>query len=362
MAVSKKLDQIASIDILEYIRKNVCEIDEGRITAAVESIRKTNDIASLQKRFSDLNNKFSEESDELESISHGYIDQYASAHNGRYSTAYNTLTLIKTQIFFLYTLLGNLSENNQRPGYPHKNTRDIDYKVGHSYLGHLPYSPSIFDNKTETQKRLISEIETFLYYLNKNLLLCEEIVKEEERVGNDIDESKLRFDRQLNEIFELIKEDNSKAKKINAPYYLDLLNAEKNPLVYKTWYHNIKPAQMLDVARGIKNINLSKYSPLERKVFKEDLNKLVKFRTTVEHIDEMGKITGEVLICIYYYTKCNSSIYAFYNCFIQTYKELGGKQEIVSAGRLYQVNTGMLYKDSTLYPEFEWKMNNYCTN
>jgi len=61
MTVIKKLETISSARKLEYIHEMIGNINMERIIAAVQSIKKNEDISRSLRLFSDLNNTFVEE-------------------------------------------------------------------------------------------------------------------------------------------------------------------------------------------------------------------------------------------------------------------------------------------------------------
>lgn len=360
MAQSKKINQIASNGMLEYIQDTLSKIDIKRIEAAISSIRKEKDIARLNNIFSTVNNCIAEESDALSEQAENYNDRYATDCNGKFTTAYQTLSCIKTQVFALYSLFSVMSEKpKQRPGHPQVNGRSLKYKIDHAAIGRLPYSLPIFVNKSGTQTRLIKEVKTFLDYLNENLNACLGIIEEEERIGNDLEEVSFRYDKQVEEIYNLIKYDKKKSRSTDADYYQELLSASNNPEMIKKWWHKLTIAQMADVAWGVKNKALEGYTPLERKTFDEDLGLLQKFRTVVQHIDEMGKLTAQKLVYAYKYIGSTISQNSFVKCFFIIYKQLGGKQKELTYAGFNQACTAHLHELTPEYINFQQTMDMY---
>lgn len=363
MAQSKKIIQIASVEKLEYIQQVINNISPSRIEAAITSVTNIKDVNNLLQIFSDMNNVIAVESDDLEEKAIRYNEMYATDINGRYSAAYNALSCIKKQIFALYALFTMDAKNkSKKRGYPAKNRRSLEYKINHSILGTIPFSHPIFDNKTAVQIRLIRETKMFLDYLSENIRICLNVITEERRIGDNEEELELRFNRQIEEIYNIVKKDKKKSNSTDATYYQDLLSIKNNPEMMKKWWHKLTTSEFVDVAWGIKNENLKQYTPLERKTFKENIGLLEKFRIVVSHIDEMGKLTGQILFFCFKYLGFCASQHKFLACFSETYKYLGGTQKIVTYSQFNQTCTAQLQvKFSSLeYLRFQQRMDGYC--
>lgn len=361
MTPSKKLDKIASLEKLEYIRANVCNISEERITAAVQSIRKPEKIASLLRLFSELNNMFAEESDTLKEEARTYNQKYATAINGKFSTSYKALSMIKTQVFFLYRLMNEVSSKPKGiQSHIMANTNCIEYNVNHTLLGNLPYIVPMFECDSELQNRLISEIFSFIQYLDRNLSLCERIVEEEKNIGEDKEKSLYLFEKQLNEVYQYLDKYKKKSNQIEERYYQELIDVANHPEAVKNWFHKIKPQELTHVALGLRDNLLKNYSILERKTFKDDPKKLQLYKKVMSNLHNVvEKITGEVIVYVQRYTECDSSQHGFLKCFKETYQTMGGKQKIISPQQYNQAFTKYYYDDER-YLDFQLKMDQYC--
>lgn len=358
---SKKLSDIASKEKLENIRKMFLTVTEDRISAVIATKLKSKDLSVLVSLFDNANLGFAEESDRLHEVAKTYNDKYATEYNGDFSTAYKTLELIKKQVFFLYTILTQLSESKkQRPGYAHIDTSSFEYKASHSFLVSGPYMDPIFDDKTELQKRLIINIVTFKENLDNNIALCEQIIEEESRIAENPNKLMVRFEAQIDEVLSILDDDMKKPKDVDAPYYKALLHAYENPEVLKEYWHKLKPKQFRNVACGIQNAQLANYTALERETFNEDLDTLVRFRTVVDHIDEVGKLSGKNMYYAFKYTDQNISQASFLRCFANSYKSRGGMQKIVTPQQVSQAHSSMLSDNTPEYLDFQYHMNSYC--
>ena len=361
MTPSKKIDKIASLQKLEYIRVNVCQISEERITAAVQSIRKSEKITALLRLFSELNNMFVDESDTLKEEARTYNQKYATAINGKFSTAYNALSSIKVQVFFLYRLMNAVSSKPKvSQSRIMANTNCIEFNVEHTLLGNMPYTVPMFECNLESQKRLILEISSFIQYLDSNLKLCEHIVMEEKAIGEDDEKSMYLFEKQLNEVYEYLDNYKKKSTKIGEKYYQELIDVENHPDAVKKWFHKLNPKELIHVAHGLKDNLLKRYTVLERKTFKEDPKKLQRYRKVMSNLHNVvGKITGEVIVYVQRYTECDSSQSGFLKCFKETYQAMGGEQKIVTPQQYNQAYTKYYYDDNE-YMDFRLKMDQYC--
>lgn len=359
MKQSKKITKIASLEKLEYIRENVSrDVNEERVKAAVFSVKKES-LQKLLRLFSGMNNTFVEEGDNLREKSHGYNSKYATPYNHLFSCAYNVLDTIKKQVFFLFRIMNAVSNKpNQKQASLYGDTNCIAFDVSHSLIGNQPYTPYMFDIRTEQQDRLITEITAFLHYLDNNLELCINVIEEEKTKGNNIDELLYIFESQIDEVYEYVK-DRCKSVNSQADYYTPLVNYTDNPEVLKDWFHELTPNQFTDVTLGIKKSTLNRYSEKQRKAFKDDERKLSKFKKVMEHIDDIvdaGTISGELLAFVHMYTNCTSSNAAFHSAFCETYSSMGGKRKIVSPARL-----GQAFKtvDYSRYNDFTQKMDGF---
>ena len=341
MQKSKKIDKISSIEKLEYIRENVTNnVIESRIEASVTSIKKEKDTISLLRMFSEMNIRFAEESDTLKQEAPEYNKKYATKINGKFSMAYESLSCIKSQVFFLYRIMNAVSSKPSKKSlyYSNVDTNSIEWEVNHTMIGSKqPYWESLFDDKTEIQKRLIHEIMSFLNCLDSNLVLCLETIKEEKRIANDEEETYYLFEKQIEEVYEYVK--GKKGKSVNAKYQ-DLLAADDNHSVTKVHYHELLLSDMSDLSLAIHNKKLSIYTPLERKTYGEDPEKLSVYRIVLSNLDKVvQKITGEILVYVRQYTQCCSSQSRFHQCFVKSYSNIGGQLKVVKYQRFNQACT-----------------------
>lgn len=328
MAKSKKLEKIASIEKLELISRTVSMIKHKRIEAAVTSIKKNEDVHKFLHMFSNLNCYLVEEFDFLFENTEQYR-KFATDINGRYSLAYKLLEHIKRDIYALSQLINNTSNKPKLyHSFVQTSTDSIEYKLEHSYMGSMAYTPYVLNAKSPAQERLVEEIKTFLSYLQKSFNLCLSVLNDEKRVAESQDESLLAFEKQIDEIYQYMK-GNVKHKPIDEEYYYDLLDVDNKPANAQKWYHKITPSDLVQVAIARREKMLSAYTEIERKVFGYNKDAIIDFRTIVAHYVQNGeKITGEILAYIYVYFKSCCSQKAFCKCFTEVYRLLGGKNTV----------------------------------
>lgn len=330
MAKSKKIDRISSVNKLTYIQDTICQISIERIESAVNSIKKESTASTLMRVFSDFNNNFAEEEERLKENESSHNANYANKDNLKYSTAYNSLSCIKTSIYGLERVMNAFSPKTRTPKkYYQTDTQSIEFMTEHSLIGNLPYQPYMFDEKTPTQQRLILEILAFLQYLHKNLARCKRIVEDETRIGEDNEQCLLRLEQQIEELYQLVK--NKKTKVIKEDYYKDLLSIDIHPENARKYWHKLTPAQLIPVSVALKEKRLSGYTETERKAFDFDEKRLSSYRKMISSIiKHYSKISGEILVYAYMYSNCTATQSAFYYCFKETYTSLGGTASIVS--------------------------------
>ena len=359
MAKSKKIDRISSVDQLTYIQDTICQIGIERIEAAVNSIRKESTISSLMRTFSDLNNIFAEEEERLEENESSHNANYANKDNLKYSTAYNCLSCIKTSIFGLEKVMNAFTPRTRTPKKNYQaDTQSIEFKAEHSLIGELPYQQFLFDEKTPTQQRLIQEILTFLQYLYKNFGRCKRIVEDEIRIGKDNEECLLRLEQQIEEIYQLVKD--KRTKVIKDDYYKDLLSIDTHPENAMKYWHKLTPAQLVPLSVPYIKKKFSIYTESERNAFEFNEKQLNLYRKMMNVIikKHYPKISGEILVYAYKYSNCKASLTAFYNCFEETYKRMGGTENIVTFQRFDQAYGIYAYpKNPEDYQEFQREMD-----
>ncbi|MBQ0072953.1 MAG: hypothetical protein KBT34_02025 [Prevotella sp.] len=359
MKQSKKINKISSSEKLDYIRENVCSITEERIRAAIQHVTKKDTVISLLNLFSAMNIPFAEESDILNTESETYNKKYATKINGKFSTEYNTLLFIKAQVYFLYRLINTVSEkpkNYKKKSYISTNT--IEYNVSHSLLGTMPYSIPMFDCDSELQKRLFLEIQSFMKYLDKNLELCNKVIREEKYNRENDNIVMCQFEEQIAEIYEYLKTPKNKNVKIEEEFK-EILDAPDSPEILKKWYHKLNIHDFTKISRAIQHKRLSFYTKEERKAFGDDVNKIKRFRRVMKYfVNVVGKITGETMVYVQKYTECNSSKNAFRECFSVVYSTMGGNQKIVSEQR-YSTAYNTYYYNVDKYLQFQLEMDNY---
>lgn len=359
MAKSKKLDRISSAKKLTYIQDTICQISIERIESAVNSIIKDSTITKLMRIFSDLNNRFAEEEERLKENESSHNANYANKDNLKYSTAYNSLSCIKTSIFGLEKVMNAFTPRTRTPKKDYQaDTQSIEFMTEHSLIGNLPYQPYMFDEKTPTQQRLILEILAFLQYLYKNLARCKRIVEDETRIGEDNEQCLLRLEQQIEELYQLVK--NKKTKVIKEDYYKDLLSIDIHPENARKYWHKLTPTQLIPVSVALKEKRLSGYTETERKAFDFDEKRLSSYRKMMSAIikKHYPKISGEILVYAYMYSNCKATQSAFYNCFKDTYNRMGGTGNIVSLQAFGQAYARYAFDTSSEnYQEFQREMD-----
>lgn len=357
----KKLKTIQKIDTvlkIEYIMNNVCSISKDRIEAIVLSMHDEEDCGRLLRRFSEFYNDLLVESDILIKHKETYNKQYTSKVNGMYLGAYETMVKAKKQLIFLYHLMNKFAKKPvQSNVFLHTTTDNIEFVAEHSMFGLRPIQLEAFKDMSLVRRRLVEEIANFLNRLDGNLKICIDVIKEENAKKGNIRELIYLFEKQVNETYDSVKNFNRK-RKIESKCYYDLLNYKNDPTVLPEYFHNISNEQMAYVAYGLKEQQLADYTPLQRKVFAEDVTKMDRFKFIVTHIDSLfGKITGELLCYIYKYTECEKSHSSFLKCFAETYTSHGGKYKVVSAVALSDAFTNATSNDYEGYNAFRSKID-----
>ena len=359
MVKSKKIDRISSVNKLTYIQDTICQISIERLESAVNSIIKDSTITKLMRIFSDLNNSFAEEEERLKENERIHNTKYANEDNPKYSTAYNSLSCIKTSIYGLERVMNAFSPKTRTPKkYYQTDTQSIEFMTEHSLIGNLPYQPYMFDDKTPTQQRLILEILAFLQYLHKNLARCKRIVEDEIRIGKDNEECLLRLEQQIEEIYQLVKD--KRKKVIKDDYYKDLLSIDTHPENAMKYWHKLTPAQLVPVSVAYIEQKFSIYTESERKAFDFNEERLSLYRKMMNVIikKHYPKISGEILVYAYMYSNCKATQSAFYNCFKETYKRMGGIGNIVSLQAFGQAYARYAFDTNTEdYQEFQREMD-----
>lgn len=359
MAKSKKIERISSVDQLTYIQDTICQIRIERIEAAVNSIRKDSTITKLMRTFSNLNNIFAEEEERLQENEKSHNTKYANKDNLKYSTAYKCLSCIKTSIFGLEKVMNAFTPRTRTPKkYYQTDTQSIEFKAEHSLIGELPYQQFLFDDKTPTQTRLIQEILTFLQYLYKNLARCKRIVEDEIKIGEDNEQCLVRLEQQIEELYQLVK--NKKTKVIKEDYYKDLLSIDIHPENARKYWHKLTPAQLVPLSVPYIEKKFSIYTESERKAFDFNEEQLSLYRKMMNVIikKHYPKISGEILVYAYMYSNCKATQSAFYNCFKETYKRMGGIGNIVSLQAFGQAYARYAFDTNTEdYQEFQREMD-----
>lgn len=359
MRRSKILQKMATVKKIDYIMENVCSLSKTRIEAIVLSVHSDDDCVRLMRRFAEYNNDFVVESDMLEKHKDTYNKRYTTKVNGMYEGAYATMDKARKQLLFLYHLMNKFSKKPvQSNGFLQVATNNIEFVGEHSMFGRRPIQLEIFNEMNPIRKRLVEEISNFLDRLDENLQICIDVINEENAKKGDLRELTYIFENQVNETYDSVKNFNRK-RKIESKCYYDLLNYKNDPTVLPEYYHNISNEQMAYVAYGLKEQQLADYTPLQRKVFAEDVTKMDRFKFIVTHIDSLfGKITGELLCYIYKYTECEKSHSSFLKCFAETYTSHGGKYKVVSAVALSDAFTNATSNDYEGYNAFRSKIDN----
>ena len=359
MNQSKTLKKMATVENIDYIMKNVCQIPDCRINAAVSSIRSDEDCIRLMCLFSNSNCDFIIESCVLEEYKSVYNEKYSSKVNGMYDEVYVVMDNARKQLLFLYHLMNKFAKKPvQSNGFLQVATDNFEFVANHSMFGFRPIQLELFPDMNPIRKRLVEEIANFLNRLDENLQICKDVLMDEKAKREDLKELEYIFEKQINNTACYIKNFKRKCKTESKSYY-DLLDYKNNPMVLPKFYHKITTAQLADIAYGIREKQLEKYTPLQRKVYTENATKIDKFIFIVTHVDSLfGKITGELLCYIYKYTECEKSHNSFRKCFAETYTSHGGKYKVVSAVALSQAFTNATSNDYEGYNAFRSKIDN----
>ena len=356
---SKKILSISSVEKLDYIRQRVCNISEEKLRAAINTVRKQRDLDALMNILSNLNNTFAAEEERLLEDSETHNKKYANVDNDKYSTAYTVLNNIKQSVFAFYKIVRMFSKQKSHAFYGNRNeTKSLEFRIRHSTVGDLEVTGYIFDNLTPCQKRVFTEMENFIEYLDRSLGICIRIIEEEESIRKDVTKIQQLFEKQIEEVYQIVKRKKGGSK--GKTFYKELLEADSNPENVRKWFHKITPEQMGDVAIGLKDQRLSEFTPSQRYVFNENPEAIRFFVDVVSHIDDCtDKITGDTIVNVMKYTNCTSSQTAFYECFRETYMQNGGKHRVVSKQRFNQACTEQNHGKPNNYDSFVSKMDMY---
>lgn len=356
MAKSKVINELSTTNKLSYIIEHVCRVDENRIEQAVLSIIKDNTIDSLLRIFSDLNNNFASEEERLMENEQNHNKRYANDDNGKYSTGYTALECIKTSVYGLYRILNKFTPD-LKPSYCYSvDTKEIEFKSEHSFLVGMPFEGYLFETKTPRQKRLIQEICNFVDYFERNIQRCKKIIDEEALISKDQDRCVSLLDNQIQEIYEYLK--GNKIKKSTDEYVQELLAVDECPCNAVKYFHKLSPKQLVPVAVGMKEKQLAKFTPNERKAFGNDEIKINTYRKVVNVVvNEPMKVTGELMTYVYMASDCNASASAFYNCFVETYTSFGGTQDIITYIGYNKARKNYCDPNSTKYLKFQHKID-----
>lgn len=357
MKKSKILQKMAAVEKIDYIMNNVCSLSKTRIEAIVLSVHSNEDCFHLMRLFSECNCDFVVESYVLEEYKSVYNEKYATKVNGIYDEVYVVMDNARKQLLFLYHLMNKFAKKPvQSNGLLQVATDNFEFVANHSMLGFRPIQLEMFPDNNPVRKRLAEEIANFLNRLDRNLQICKDVLRDEKAKKENLKELEYIFEKQIADIVSYLKNFKKKCKTEGKNYY-DLLDYKNNPMVLPKFFHKIPIEHFTDIACGIREKRLAVYTPLQRKVYAEDVTKMDKFRFVVTHIDSMfDKITGELLCYIYKYTECEKSQKSFYKCFKETYESAGGKYGLVSYVRLNQAFTNTEYEG---YNSFLSKIDMY---
>jgi len=352
---SKKITEMS--EKLAYIKNNVCKVSEDKLKAAINSLTKEKSAATLMRIFTDLNNSFAEEEERLEHDEEHHNKRYANEDNAKYSTAYNSLSNIKTSIFSIYKIYNLFSKRKPHAFYGNKtNTKSIEFSHDHTIVGGLSCPGYLFDNMTACQRRLLDEMTYFFAYLERNIDRCLRIIEEEEAIGENQEACLRLLENQIEEAYQYTKGDS--VKSLNEPFFNDLLDVENKPENAQIWFHKITPKQLAQVSKAKRMEKLEKYTPLQRKVFNDNPVSIDRFIKVVSLLDKCtSKITGDTIMFVQRYTECKGSQSAFYDCFVQTYKQIEGMNHIVSKQRFNQSWTEYSSGEHKDYESFCTKMD-----
>lgn len=355
---SKRISRIASGEKLDYIREAIEKITEQRIIAAVTTMKSHEEVNRLLSMFSLFRRYVVNEKDSLDKTSKDF-EKYATPNNKKFSTAYNMLSSIKSSIFSLYQLLNS---NSKKPNckYIYTDNQSISYQFDHSVFGTMSFMPDLFGPFSESQKLLVSEIKSFLDYMDKCLEKCIEVNNSEEATRNNLDKVNMLFERQIAEIYDLLKDCKVKPKSKKTKAQEMLIENYYNPEIVAKYYHKLNPGELAPVSISIKEKSMSDYSFYERKAFDDDIEKMNRFRTIVKHIEEYDdKISAKTLVFVMTYTECRSSQRAFHTCFTNVYKSMGGKKKIIEYGTFNQACTKFNLYEQNGYEDFQNMMDMY---
>lgn len=367
MKKSIKLQRVALLDKLLFIRDKVCEYDRQKVESAVIGMNER-EIDNMILSFDLLNSYFFLESDNLQKYAETYNKKYATEHNGVFSVGLDALEQIKHQVFFLYRLLNTTGIKPTLKKLKRMNdtidVKSIEFISDHSILGTMPFTREIpgLVKKTPKQKKLIADIIDFLTHLRRNIDLCQKMITEEKQIGEDTDACTFLFEMQLDEICDCIQGNYRIPKKHQESEWLrEITHAYEQPKYFKKYFHKLNTSQMTSVSYAIRNTSLDKYTILEKKVYQSDIKALINFRNEVKRLVDSGKkVTGEDLVEVYNSTRCVASQSSFHRCFIDTYNSLGGNQKIVSNQQFNSSFTKIhLNKDwnhSIIPPKFSYLM------
>lgn len=356
--ISKKIAGVATSGKIEYIKEHICAMDEKRILAIVYSLRKSDDVNVLLRKFSDLNNEFVVETDLLEEEGKKYNKQYATDINGKFGVEYNSLYIMKCSIYTLYSLMTIYSPKRKPKTSSAVNTSSFYYKAAHSGFGTMPVQLTYvtLSNMPAAKQRLVDEIKAFLSYLDANLEKCSKIIAEEKRVGNNLDELINLLEKQIDEIFSYFNGKKSKIK--NRPTFVDaLINYKNDPSNVKKFFHKLNKKELRLLAECIKELEERRYFPKVVKAFEGQKDKIKLFYDAVQNLDKCvpeRKISAMAIANLGRYTNWTSSNSALHESVVYIYKENGGKLEM--PGRL-AVNNACNNLDYKSYLKFQSKMD-----
>ena len=315
-------------------------------------------VLSLDAEVISVTSKLKDDYAKLMKLSRYFNEEFVHPNNYAFSTAHQLLNKIRSGFSELKKILQFFTPNNAAsvPHLPEGKSKPLIYT--RSQLTNAEYTPSLFPEDIAPEvKLLFQHLSEFFELLEMAINLCKSIMLEEEEIRKDPKQCQKIYNafkqNQYQRIIPVINCMNNSILHITNSA-IELRNKCKSEAEFsQKGYHNVlfNDALQLVTKEIVEEATDQHCTALEVSIFGENYDKINKVRKIIQNFDSFipedtnrKKLHSRAIACLLVWSNPLEKK-TFYQYFVSTYKNTGGKYEVPNYSAMFNSSYGLTSKE-----------------
>ena len=315
-------------------------------------------VLSLDAEVLAVTAKLKADYSKLRELSPSFNEEFVHPNNHAFSTAHNLLNKIRSGFSELKKIFQLFTPNNAAsvPTLPEGRSKPLIYN--RSQLSNAEYTPSLFPEEIVPEvKQLFQHLLDFLELIESAFNLCQDIMQEEEEIRKDPSLCQEIYNafkqNQYQRIIPVINCMNNSILHITNSA-IELRNKCKSEAEFsQKGYHNVlfNDALQLVTKEIVEEATDQHCTALEVSIFGENYDKINKVRKIIQNFDSFipedtnrKKLHSRAIACLLVWSNPLEKK-TFYQYFVSTYKNAGGKYEVPNYSAMCNSSYGLTSKE-----------------